>query len=315
MPRFDVTIAGEINADLILYGVPEELPRERELLANGMILTLGGSSSIMAHNLASLGSRVGFQSRIGDDDIGEFCMQPMRQSGVDVSEVRRTLGGTKTGLTVIMQREGWRNMVTYSGTIAELSWDDLDFSYLTDSRHFHYSSFYLQTGLRARVPELFKKIKASGLTVSLDTNDDPDDTWQGGLQEALRHVDIFLPNEREARKITGVDDLEAAVKKLATIVPIVVVKMGRNGVMAQRGTERFVSPSVRVDAVDAVGAGDSFDGGFLNEYLRGSDLTTCLAAGNLAGALSTTCAGGIDAFRDKAHRERFFKEHQTTTGR
>jgi sugar/nucleoside kinase (ribokinase family) len=214
-----------------------------------------------------------------------------------------------------MQREGWRNMVTYSGTIAELSWDDLDFSYLTDSRHFHYSSFYLQTGLRARVPELFKKIKASGLTVSLDTNDDPDDTWQGGLQEALRHVDIFLPNEREARKITGVDDLEAAVKKLATIVPIVVVKMGRNGVMAQRGTERFVSPSVRVDAVDAVGAGDSFDGGFLNEYLRGSDLTTCLAAGNLAGALSTTRAGGIDAFRDKAHRERFFKEHPTTTGR
>jgi sugar/nucleoside kinase (ribokinase family) len=315
MPRFDVTIAGEINADLILYGVPEELPRERELLANGMMLTLGGSSSIMAHNLASLGSRVGFQSRIGDDDIGEFCMQPMRQSGVDVSEVRRTVGGTKTGLTVIMQREGWRNMVTYSGTIAELSWDDLDFAYLTDSRHFHYSSFYLQTGLRARVPELFKKIKASGLTVSLDTNDDPDDTWQGGLQEALRHVDIFLPNEREARKITGVNDLESAVKKLATIVPIVVVKMGRNGVMAQRGTERFVSPSVRVDAVDAVGAGDSFDGGFLNEYLRGSDLTTCLAAGNLAGALSTTRAGGIDAFRDKAHRERFFKEHQTTTGR
>src|SRR5580692_5580670 len=99
MPRFDVTIAGEINADLILYGVPEELPRERELLAKGMMLTLGGSSSIMAHNLASLGSRVGFQSRIGDDDIGEFCMQPMRQSGVDVSEVRRTVGATKTGLT------------------------------------------------------------------------------------------------------------------------------------------------------------------------------------------------------------------------
>jgi sugar/nucleoside kinase (ribokinase family) len=66
-------------------------------------------------------------------------------------------------------------MVTYAGTIAELTWDDLDFDYLTDSRHFHVSSFYLQRGLRARVPELFRRMKDAGLTVSLETNDDPDD--------------------------------------------------------------------------------------------------------------------------------------------
>jgi sugar/nucleoside kinase (ribokinase family) len=311
MRRFDLTIAGEINLDLILYGVPEELPRERELLANDMILTLGGSSAIFAHNLATLGSRVGFQSRIGDDSFGEIAMQPLQQSGVDVSQVRRTVGATKTGITIIMQRESWRNMVTYSGTIAELSWDDLDFAYLTDSRHFHFSSFYLQTGMRARVPELFKKMKDAGLTVSLDTNDDPDDSWQGGLQEALRYVDIFLPNEREARKIAGTDDLEAAVQKLAAMVPLLVVKMGREGAIAQRGSERLTAPpSIRVDAVDAVGAGDSFDAGFLNKYLHGGDLPACLAAGNLAGAFSATRAGGIAAFRDSSHRERFFKEHR-----
>ena len=71
MPRFDVTIAGELNLDLILYGLPDELPPERELLADAMSLTLGGSSSIVAHNLASLGSRVGFISRIGKDELGE----------------------------------------------------------------------------------------------------------------------------------------------------------------------------------------------------------------------------------------------------
>jgi len=74
MPRFDVTIAGEVNLDLILYGVPEELPRERELLADRMMPTLGGSSAILAHNLAALGSRVGFQSRIGDDHFGEIAL-------------------------------------------------------------------------------------------------------------------------------------------------------------------------------------------------------------------------------------------------
>jgi sugar/nucleoside kinase (ribokinase family) len=310
MPRFDVTIAGEINLDLILYGVPEELPRERELLADRMMLTLGGSSAIMAHNLAALGSRVGFQSRIGDDQFGDIALQPLQQSGVDVGGVRRTSGAVKTGITVILQRERWRNMVTYAGTIAELTWDDLDFDYLMDSRHFHVSSFYLQRGLRARVPELFRRMKEAGLTVSLDTNDDPDDSWAGGLDEALRYVDIFLPNEREAQKAAGVDDLETAVQKLSAIVPLVVVKMGSAGAMAQRGNERFVSAARKIESVDAVGAGDSFDAGFLHHYLRGGDLPSCLAAGNLAGALSTTRSGGIEAFRDTAHRNRFFEEHK-----
>jgi sugar/nucleoside kinase (ribokinase family) len=314
MARFDITIAGEINLDLILYGVPEELPRERELLADRMMLTLGGSSAILAHNLAALGSRVGFQSRIGDDQFGEIALEPLRKSGVDVSCVRKPSAetgsnATGTGLTVIMQRERWRNMVTYAGTIAELTWDDLDLDYLTDSRHFHLSSFYLQTGLRARVPELFRKMKEAGLTVSLDTNDDPDDSWAGGLDEALRYVDIFLPNEREAQKAAGVNDLEAAVTKLSATVPLVVVKMGAAGAMAQRGSERFTSPPRRVEAIDAVGAGDSFDAGFLNRYLRGDDLVECLAAGNLAGALSTTRPGGIEAFRDEVYRNKFFVEH------
>ena len=52
MPRFDVTIAGELNLDLILYGLPEQLAPERELLADRMMLTLGSSSAIVAHNLA-----------------------------------------------------------------------------------------------------------------------------------------------------------------------------------------------------------------------------------------------------------------------
>ena len=309
MPDFDVTIAGELNLDLILYGLPDELPPERELLADRMMLTLGGSSAIMAHNLSALGSRVGFQTRIGDDDLGSAALLALQHSGVDISRVRRVAGAVKTGLTVILQRAAWRNMVTYSGTIAELIWDDLDLDYLANSRHFHVSSFYLQAGLRPRVPELFRKMKEAGLTTSLDTNDDPDDGWEGGLDKALRYVDVFLPNEREALKIARVNDLEAAVKKLAAAVPLVVVKMGREGAMAQRGTERFASRAIGVEAIDAVGAGDSFDAGFLHQYVRGADLPACLRAGNLAGALSTTRSGGTEAFRDGKYRERFFREH------
>src|SRR6516162_6794001 len=126
MPRFDVTIAGELNLDLILYGLPDQLPPERELIADRMMLTLGSSSAIVAHNLAALGSRVGFQSKIGEDHFGQMSLERLQQSGVDVSKVRRVRGPATTGLTVILHHEAWRNILTYMGTIAELSWDDLD---------------------------------------------------------------------------------------------------------------------------------------------------------------------------------------------
>jgi sugar/nucleoside kinase (ribokinase family) len=307
MPRFDVTIAGELNLDLILYGLPEQLLPERELLADRMMLTLGSSSAIVAHNLSALGSRVGFQSRIGGDPLGRIALERLRESGVDFSKVRVATGQTTTGLTVILHHERWRNILTYMGTIAELSWDDLDLDYLSDSRHFHFSSYFLQKALRPRVEELFRFLKAKGLTISLDTNDDPEDRWAAGLHQILRHVDVFLPNEREACKAAGTDDLEEAVGKLSQLVPLLIVKRGRKGALAQKGSERISAASKQVTPVDSVGAGDSFDAGFLHQYVRGSDLGTCLASANRAGALSTTRPGGTEAFRDTDHRQRFLR--------
>jgi len=307
--NFDVTIAGELNLDLILYGLPEQLPPERELLADEMSITLGSSSAIVAHNLASLGNRVGFISRIGDDHLGKTALDRLQQVGVDVSKVLKKPEPAKTGLTVILQRDGWRNMLTYPGTIFDLRIEDLDVEYLSSSRHFHLSSFYLQKNLRPLVPRLLEQMKKAGLTVSLDCNDDPADLWDDDLKDALRHVDVFLPNAREALRITGQTDLDQAIEQLSQLVPLLVVKLGAKGALARRGAEQHVSPALKIDVMDAVGAGDSFDAGFLHEFIRGADLQTCLDAGNLAGGLSTTRSGGTEAFRDHDHRQRFYREH------
>lgn len=310
MPRFDVTIAGELNLDLILYGVPGELVPERELLADGMKLTLGSSSAIVAHNLAALGARVGFVSCIGKDPLGQIALDRLQESGVDVSQVRRRDDPETTGLTVILQHGKWRNIITYPGTIFDLTFDDLDLSYLGDSQHFHLSSFYLQRGLRRRIPELLRKMKSAGVTISVDPNDDPDDVWDGGLKEALQFVDVFLPNTREAKGIAGTHDLDTAISRLAQAVPILVVKRGAEGATVQCGTERFASPALNLDVVDPVGAGDSFDAGFLSQYVRGADLPSCLAMGNVSGGFSTTRPGGTEAFRDRTYREQFFRSRQ-----
>src|SRR5690349_6966376 len=100
MAQFDVTIAGELNLDLILYGLPDELPPERELLASDMVVTLGSSSAIFAHNLAAIGSKVGFTSCIGHDEFGTIALQRLEAAGVAVTTVRK-LNSAKIGFTVI----------------------------------------------------------------------------------------------------------------------------------------------------------------------------------------------------------------------
>jgi sugar/nucleoside kinase (ribokinase family) len=311
MSCFDVTVVGELNLDLILYGLPSELEPERELLADRLALTLGSSSAIFAHNLAVMGSKVGFVSRIGDDSLGQIALERLSEGGVDVSKVRRVRGATTTGLTIILPRPGFRNILTYPGTMFEMCFEDLDLEYLASSRHFHLSSFFLHRRLRPRIPELFGLMKEAGLTTSLDTNDDPDDLWERDALEVLRFVDVFLPNEREAKKIAGEMELNAAVNKLAEMVPVLVVKLGSNGVLVRHGAQRITSQPVAVEVVDPVGAGDSFDAGFLHKFVRGSDLATCAAYGNLAGAFSTTCPGGTEAFRDREHFAHFFRQHRS----
>ncbi|HKW61436.1 MAG TPA: sugar kinase [Candidatus Acidoferrum sp.] len=306
MKRFDISVVGELNADLILYGLPATLEPEREHLADDFAITLGSSSAIFAHNISLLGSRVAFTSCVGSDPLGKFCVERLEQSGVDVSGVK-VLAGKTTGVTVILPLSKQRQILTYLGTTLDLQFAHLDLNYLRSASHFHLSSFFLLRGLRSRTPELFSQMKQAGLTTSFDTNDDPEGLWAGDVRSVLKSVDIFLPNEREACKLTGTDDVQEALKALSQLVPIVVIKCGPKGAIAMRGKDQFRAPSLSVQPVDTVGAGDSFNAGFLHKFILRCNLDECLEYGNAVAALSTTRAGGTEALRERAHRESFLQ--------
>ncbi len=305
MARFDVCVAGELNLDLILYGIPETPSHERELLASGGMLTLGSSSAIFAHNLSVMGAHVGFITRVGPDPFGQIALERLKQAGVDLKRVVHARGSTTTGVTVILPHPSTRHIFTYPGTMFEMTYRDLDLKYLASARHFHMSSLFLHRGLGDRIPELFRRMKNAGLTTSLDTNDDPDDRWNRALQETLKYVDILLPNERESCKIAATEDPEEAIARLSQRVRVLVVKRGPKGAVAAAAGRLVSAAPVEVEAVDPVGAGDSFDAGFLYQYLRGADLETCLAWGNMAGAFSTTQPGGTEAFRKRGAWKKF----------
>lgn len=308
MAQFDVTLAGEITMDLLLYGLPEDLPVERELIADRMALTLGGSSAITAHNLAVLGSRIGFVPQLGRDSFTDVCVAALSRVDVDLSRAVAAKGSVGTGLSVLLQHEHSRRALTYAGTISALHYEDLDLDYLASGRHFHLSSFFLQRGLRDDVPKLLAAMKAAGLTTSLDTNDDPEDLWAGPIAEALPYLDILMPNEREACRLAGVPLFEDAVDRLAAQVPLLVVKRGAQGALAVKDGVRYEAHGYPVKVVDVIGAGDSFNAGFLHAFVQGAELEECLALGNACGAFSTTGCGGVEAFADRQRMQRFFEE-------
>jgi sugar/nucleoside kinase (ribokinase family) len=305
----DVAIVGEINPDIILDGLPHELVPDRELLATSCTLTLGGSSAILAHNLALLGTTVTFTARVGNDGFADICLRDLVRAGVDLDRVVRASGGSGTGVTVILPHGHSRRILTYPGAMFDLALEDLDLDFIARASHFHLSSLFLHRKLLPAVPWLFEQMKLRGLTTSLDTNDDPEDRWHGVVERILPHVDILLGTEEELHKIAGVERADQAEAFLAPRVPLLVVKRGAKGASAFCAGRAFHAPALKLDAVDAVGAGDTFDAGFLHQWLRRAPLDQCLGFANIAGGLSVTRAGGTAAFSDATYRHNFFERH------
>lgn len=307
--KTEVAIVGELNLDFILEGLPRDLPEERELLASNFTMTLGSSAAIMAHNLALLGTGVSFSSRIGPDPLGKLCCQWLQEAGVDIAQVCCVADGSSTGVTFILPLTATRRILTYPGAMAEMGMGDLNTEYLATAKHFHLSSFFLHRALTPQIPALFSLMKQRGLTTSLDTNDDPQDEWDSGLAAVFPHLDILFCNEREILKIAGVDSPDEAAQRISAVVPILVVKRGPRGASLFVRGQRMDAPPIAVRVQDTVGAGDTFDAGFLSQWLRDAPLEQCVAFGNVAAALSTTRAGGIAAFKDSAYRDAFLTEH------
>jgi sugar/nucleoside kinase (ribokinase family) len=299
MPQLDVCVIGEVNLDLVLYGLPRDLTLDREHLADKMALTLGSSSGIFAHNLSALGTKVGFISKIGSDPLGKIALERLTAADVEISRVSQTATRTMTGLTVVLPQPQHRYILTYPGTMFEMQYSDIDMNYVRAARHLHLSSFFLHRALRPRILDLFRQAKAAGLTTSLDTNDDPENKWGEDLLEVLKYVDVFLPNDREAKKIARTQDLSQAINVLAGLAKVVVVKRGSAAAICRSGEAQVSLAPPTVTVVDDVGAGDSFGAGFIHQFVKGAKLEDCLTWANMAGAYSTTKEGGTEAFRDR----------------
>jgi sugar/nucleoside kinase (ribokinase family) len=292
--RFDVVVVGELNPDLILSGdVMPEFGQVEKLVSNAM-LTIGSSSAIFACGAARLGLRVAFIGKVGKDEFGRFMCNSLKEYGIDISGIIED-GETATGLSLILSTKSDRAILTYPGTIHLLRYSEVCQDLLAQARHLHLGSYFIQNSLRPDLPALFDRARQLGLSISLDTNYDPSEEWNGGLVQLLSKVDVFLPNELECQAIAQKTNLDEAVDYLGKIVKLLGVKLGQQGALLFHNSRSYQSVPVPVDVVDTVGAGDSFDAGFVYGYLAGWKPARVLKFATICGSLSTRKVGGTAA--------------------
>jgi sugar/nucleoside kinase (ribokinase family) len=292
MKKFDLLVAGEINPDLILTD-PNLEPQfgQAEILVKDAALTAGSSSVIFACGAARLGLRVSFIGVVGDDLFGAFMLNELKSRNVDITNIIVD-ENLITGFSVILNRVKDRAILTHLGAINALHGEQVPDELLAQTRHLHVASFFLQTNLRPDLIDLFQRAQALDLSTSLDTNWDPEEKW-AGVDELLKLTTVFLPNDREALALTGASTVEEAAEIITSQASIVAVKLGADGGLAYDGESLFRVPIIPVDVLDTVGAGDTFDAGFIFGFLQGWPLERSLKLGVVCGSLSTRMAGGI----------------------
>ncbi|TLV03483.1 carbohydrate kinase family protein [Dyadobacter luticola] len=291
-------VAGELNVDLILNKIQAFPQVGKELLAEEMDLCLGSSSAIMAANSAAMGVDTTFCGVVGDDYFGDFILNELEKKSVSRRHVTR-VAGQKTGCTLVMNYAQDRANITYQGAMNTLTINHIPFETPSDYQHLHISSLFLQKGLLKDIEQILKNARAAGMTTSLDLQWDPTEQWAFDYARCLPYVDVFMPNEAELLALTRTDSIGHGIEKLRPYMNTLALKMGRKGSLGICGDEEVSVPAFEVPHfVDAIGAGDSFNAGFIQKYMSGAPLEDCLREGNLMGALNTTAAGGTGAFCD-----------------
>jgi sugar/nucleoside kinase (ribokinase family) len=331
---FDLLVVGDANPDLILTGDVEPVFGQHERVVDQAALVLGGSGAITAVGAARLGLRTAMAGAVGDDLLGRFVVGELADAGVDTAAVR-VLGDTPTGISVALARTDDRAILTARGALAAFGPDDVPDALLRRTRHVHIASPFLQPRLRDGLSELIARADAAGATVSMDTGWDPEQRWSS-VVSAVPMLDVLLPNRQEAIRLAAAlsagadpwarddrgtpdavpsedhlaedhlaEDHLAAARVLAGQGPLVVVKAGPTGAVAVTGATVVRASPNQVRTVDATGAGDSFDAGFLAGWLGGGDLSFAVALGCACGALSTRRPGGTGGQPTREEAEAF----------
>jgi sugar/nucleoside kinase (ribokinase family) len=292
--NFDVLVAGSYSVDLIFSGLPDFPKLGMDLVGTDFKMT-PGEAYISAVSMHRLGIKVGWAADFGEDEFSRFALERSRAEGLDES------------LFVIHNRPYRRISVaaSYPEDRAFITYYDpgpqlpavISALLKTKSKILYVPGLYFG--------DLFwgslQLLHAKRIKLVMDGNSSEGDIFSHSkdskaIKKAIQSTDIFMPNSKEARRLTGEQNIEAAIHCLGELCRRVVVKDGANGAYAFTDGQLTHVPAIAISVLDTTGAGDNFNAGFLRAWLDGLSIEDCLKWGNIVAGLSTTALGGTTRY-------------------
>jgi sugar/nucleoside kinase (ribokinase family) len=288
----EVLCAGIVVADHVCTPV-SHVPAAGELvMADGMLLTIGGCAANAAVDLTKMGVRAAVAGRVGADAFGRLVTELLHENGVDVSAIT-TSRSAATSQTMIVNVQGQdRRFIHTFGANAEFAAADIPMRLVERCRVLYVGGYLLMPGMRQEeLLPLFAAARARGVKTVLDVAIPAPGKYVDRLEKLLPHVDVFLPNHHEGTVITGESDPVKQAEFFQRLgCGTAIITMGSDGAVLVQPNRRLRCGVYTVPFVDGSGGGDAFDAGYIYGLLRGLDTEDCL---RIASALGASCVRAI----------------------
>lgn len=280
-----IAVIGRLYCDLIFTGLEEMPVLGRERFAPGLTIAAGGGAFITSAWLKTLGVEPLLVADLGHDPFSAVIGQAIDAHGIDRRGLR-VLPVPLPRVTVAMPLRGDRAFLSH---VAAAGRRDLaDELRELAPRWLH----VCEIGTLVEHPELIALARETGATLSVDPSWDDRLLFDPQARRLLSAADLLLPNEEEARALTDGAEGEAAAVRLAAEGAWVVLKRGSAGVLVIGPEGRFEEPSPEARVVDATGAGDAFNAGFITGRLQALSWQDAARLGVRCGARAVERAGG-----------------------
>lgn len=306
-----VLCAGIIVADHVCTPI-SHLPAPGELvMAEGMLLTIGGCAANAAVDLVKMGVRAAVAGRVGGDVFGRVVTEMLREHGVDVALVQVT-PGADTSQTLIVNVSGQdRRFIHTFGANGGFRAADIPLETLDQVRVLYLGGYLLMPKIvQEELVPVFAEARRRGVKTVLDVATPGRADYLPRLEKLLPHVDVFLPNNHEAELISGEKDplRQAEFFQQRGVAMSVITLGGEGAVLVQEGL-RLRAGVYSVPFVDGTGGGDAFDAGFIYGLLHQLGPEDCLRVASALGASCVRAIGTTPGVFTRPECERFLGEH------
>jgi ribokinase len=289
MTKFDVVGFGALNVDM-LFKVQKLAGAEEESFIEDYAEACGGSAANTVVGLARLGCKTGFIGKVANDREGTLQIDCFSHEGVDTNGIIQAKKGKSGSVMGFVDKKGARALYINSGVNDTIEPREINYSYLSQTKYVHFSSFVGEKPFRAQ-----KKLLAA-LPANIKISFDPGSVYAqkgfAAIEPIIRSTYVLMPNAFELELLTGETDYRKGADLMIGLgVKIVAVKLGDQGCFLTDGEEQLKVEPFKVKAVDTTGAGDAFCAGFLYGLINKKSLFECGQIANFVASRSVTMMG------------------------